>query len=71
MRNLVILFMACLFTLGCGYRAEMLKGPTEVAGKVTKGCQPFGKDVLMLSLNHNLTCRRNKTLCLSASLVQV
>ena len=48
MRNLVILFMACLFTLGCGYRAEMLKGPTEVAGKVTKGGQPFGNVVLML-----------------------
>jgi len=48
MRNLILLLMVCLFAVGCGYRAEMLKGPMDITGKVTKGGQPFGNVVLML-----------------------
>ena len=48
MRNYVSLLLLVLAITGCGYRAEMLKGPTEVTGKVTKGGQPFGNVVLMM-----------------------
>lgn len=48
MRSYVSLLLLVLAITGCGYRAEMLKGPTEVTGKVTKGGQPFGNVVLML-----------------------
>lgn len=48
MRSYVSLLLLVLAITGCGYRAEMLKGPTEVTGKVTKGGQPFGNVVLMM-----------------------
>lgn len=48
MRSYVSLLLLVFAITGCGYRAEMLKGPTEVAGKVTKGGQPFGNVTLML-----------------------